>query len=267
LDIGRLEFVSHFARHRDWVRAAKFSPDGKFLATAGNDARLLIWDMDNPGQVRELARHRQAIIHLDISPDGKRIAAVGFEDQVTAYNVATGRREWSTNCSCSDMDAVAYSNDGNWIAAGGRDGMIRIWDSRSGELSTEFQAQRTRIRSIEYTDDGQIVSCGDDCTVMITEPADPNGGRALPRLKGKIYAAKLLSDNRLATGGSDDLIHIWDLARLERIDALAGHAGTISCLDSMGTILASGSYDTQVRIWESRPRAAAIGPPRELRLN
>jgi WD40 repeat protein len=165
------------------------------------------------------------------------------------------------------MNAVAYSIDGNSIAAGGRNGMIRIWDSRSGAVQTEFPAQRTRIRSIEYTDEGRVVSCGDDCIVKITDPSDVAGALELPRMNGKAYSAKLLSDNRLATGGSDDLIHIWDLKRLERIESLVGHTGTISCLDYSGTILASGSYDTQVRIWESRPRAAAIEPPRELDLN
>jgi WD40 repeat protein len=103
--------------------------------------------------------------------------------------------------------------------------------------------------------------------VTVTDPTDVAHGRALPRMNGKVFSAKLLSENRLATGGSDDLIHIWDLNRLERIESLAGHTGTISCLDFMGTILASGSYDTQVRIWDSRPRAAAIEPPRELEMN
>ncbi len=259
LDLARMEFVSHFARHRDWVRSAKFSPDGKFLATAGNDARLLIWDMENPGQVRELASHPQAIIEVDVSPDGKRIATVGFDDQLRVYSVANGRREWSAECPCNDMDATAFSADGNWIAAGGRNGMIRIWDSLSAAIRTEFQAQRSRIRSIEFTSDGQIVSAGNDCAVKITDPSHPETTRTLARLGSKLYAVKLLSQNRLATGGSDDAIHLWDLNTLEHIERLSGHVGTVSCLDSLDTLLVSGSYDTQIRIWDSRERSAAAG--------
>ena len=256
LDMDRLEFVSHFARHRDWVRTAKFSPDGKFLATAGNDARLLVWEMESPGQVRELASHPQAIIMLDFSPDGSRIATVGFEDQLRVYQASTGRREWSAACPCNDMDAVAYSSDGNWIAAGGRNGMIRVWDSKSANVVTEFQAQKTRIRSIEFTTDGQIVSCGNDCVVSITNPSDVGAARSLARHGSKLFAVKLLPQDRLATGGSDDLIYIWDLATMEKTETLSGHSGTVSCLDSQGTILVSGSYDTQIRIWESQQRAA-----------
>lgn len=261
LDLSRLEFVSHFARHRDWVRSAKFSPDGKYLATAGNDARLLLWDMESPGQVRELATQPQAIIQLDVSPDGKRIATVGFDDQLRMYSVTNGRREWSAECPCNDMDATAFSVDGNWVAAGGRSGVIRIWDSSSAAVRTEFQAQRSRIRSIEFTDDGQIVSCGNDCAVKITNPDDPESARTLARQNSKLFAVKLLTENRLATGGSDDAIHIWDLTTLEHIEMLSGHVGTVSCLDSLNTMLVSGSYDTQVRIWDSQVRSAAIESP------
>ena len=34
-------FTNHLGTHTDWVRTAKFSPDGKTLATAGNDRNLL----------------------------------------------------------------------------------------------------------------------------------------------------------------------------------------------------------------------------------
>jgi WD40 repeat protein len=256
LDLNRHEFVSHFARHRDWVRTAKFAPDGRYLATAGNDARLLVWDVESLGQVRELATHPSAIIKLDISPDGSKIATVGFDDQIRVYNAKNSRREWTATCPCSDMNSVAFSADGNWVAAGGRNGVIRIWDSKSAEVRTDVQAQRTRIRSLEFTPDGQIVACGNDRDVKIINPNEPGAARALAPHPAKLFAVKLLPHNQLATAGSDDSIHIWDLGTTQHVETLTGHTGTVSCLDSLDTILVSGSFDTQIRIWESQQRAA-----------
>lgn len=267
LDLIRVEFVSHFARHRDWVRTAKFAPDGSYLATAGNDARLLVWETESLGQVRELTTQPQAIVELDISPDGTRIATVGFDDQVRVYNAKTGRREWSAACPCGDMHAVAYSPDGNWIAAGGRNGVIRIWDSQSAAVRTDIAAQRTRIRSLEFTVDGNLVVCGNDREVKIVNPSDSASPRVLAPHPAKLYAVKLLAQNRLATGGSDDSIHIWDLNTAQHLETLTGHTGTVSCLDSLDTILVSGSYDTQVRIWESQQRAALANEGQTLGAN
>lgn len=260
LDMTRMAFVSHFARHRDWVRTAMFTPDGKLLATAGNDARLLIWDMEAPGTVRELATQPEAIAKLHVHPDGKLIATVGFDKHIRVYDLANGRRAWSAECPCSDMNAVAFSSDGNWVAAGGRSGIIRIWDSRTANVRTEFTAQRNRVRSIEFTLDGRVISCGDDCTVRVTNPEHAQDAQQLPRHDGCLYAVKLLSDNQLATGGSHDSICIWDLTSLSLLHTLAGHVGTISCLDFANGILVSGSYDTQVRVWQSQTRSAQVVP-------
>jgi WD40 repeat protein len=254
LDLQRMEFASHFTRHRDWVRAARFSPDGQFLATAGNDARLLIWDMRQLGRVRELATHPQAIQGLDISPDGRRIATVGFENRVCVYRVDTGRRDWTAVGPCDDLCAVAYSPDGQKIAAGGRSGAIRIWDA-SGDIVHELPGHHHRVRSIEFTNDGEVIACGDDGAVRISNPQNPADDRSLPRRPGKIFAVKLISGNRIATGGSDDLIRIWDLGSTHEIDTLHGHVGTVSCLDAQGTMLVSGSYDTQIRVWTSEQNA------------
>jgi WD40 repeat protein len=217
--------------------------------------------MDSPGQVRELATQPQAIIDLDISPDGARIATVGFEDQLRIYQAANGRLLLSAVCPCGDMDCVAFSSDGGWIAAGGRNGVVRIWDSQSGAVVADLSAQRSRVRSLEFTSDGQLVACGDDCCVTVARPSDPANPQTLARHAGKLYAVKLIGPNLLATGGSDDLIHIWDLNSLQEIDTLVGHVGTVSCLDATEALLVSGSFDTQIRIWESEQRASRTEQP------
>jgi WD40 repeat protein len=62
-------------------------------------------------------------------------------------------------------------------------------------------------------------------------------------------------DNQtLATGGSDNRIHIWDLNSRVVIKTLVGHTGSVAALacDGTGATLVSGSYDTTVRVWNLR---------------
>jgi WD40 repeat protein len=69
----------------------------------------------------------------------------------------------------------------------------------------------------------------------------------------------------LATGGSDNLIHIWDLETRQPISRLIGHTGTVATLacDGSGTVLVSGGYDTTLRIWHVGGKGAAATASRE----
>ena len=75
--------------------------------------------------------------------------------------------------------------------------------------------------------------------------------RSFPRHASKLYATALLSDGLMATAGSDNRIHIWQLSNLQEAGTLNGHTGTVSCLDYSGGKLVSGSYDTHVRLWST----------------
>jgi WD40 repeat protein len=57
---------------------------------------------------------------------------------------------------------------------------------------------------------------------------------------------------RLATGGSDNLIRLWDLNKANEALRLVGHTGSVTTLvwDAGTDQLVSGSFDTTVRFWD-----------------
>ena len=70
----------------------------------------------------------------------------------------------------------------------------------------------------------------------------------------------------LATGGSDNVIRVWDIQSRTVIKELKGHTGSVAALacNRAGTTLVSGSYDTTLRIWDLNspdvPPAVAQSP-------
>lgn len=256
-DTQQGRYIEHLDNHSDWVRTAKFSPDGLQLATAGNDRKLFLWSKDRWDRPTVQQRHPEAIIECAFSNDGSKLATVGFERTLRVYDTATGRTTQKLSCPCPDNHAVAFSADDSLIAAGGRCGNIRVWELASGRMTSQFKAHKKRIRSIDFSAEGKIISASDDQTVRITDPANPQAHRALPRLASKLYSTALLSDGLLATGGSDNQIHVWQLSDLQEIGPLKGHTGTVSCLDYSSGKLVSGSYDTHVRLWRTETHASA----------
>jgi WD40 repeat protein len=70
----------------------------------------------------------------------------------------------------------------------------------------------------------------------------------------------------VAAGGSDNLDRIWSLSQGRQTAELVGHTGSVAALawDSATSTLASGSYDTTVRLWSLKtsglPDHTARGP-------
>lgn len=250
-DTRRQIYVEHLKRHTDWVRASEFSPDGTKLATAGNDRALMLWNVSAWSEPTMIQRHPEAIIDVAFSHSGTELATVGFDEWLRIYDVQSGDQVQKIECPCPDIHAVAYSADDQMLAAGGRCGTIRLWKTSDHSQVTEFKAHRQRIRSIEFTSDKKIVSAGDDQVVCITDPNNPGLVRSFPRHASKLYATKLLDDGLIATAGSDNQIHIWQISDLQKVGTLKGHTGTVTSLAYSDKKLVSGSYDTHVRVWDT----------------
>ncbi|MFO0527529.1 MAG: WD40 repeat domain-containing protein, partial [Planctomycetota bacterium] len=196
------------------------------------------------------------IFGLAFSPGGDSLASVGFSSTLFIYDMVNRQERRRLECPCEDMRAVAYSRDGELVAAGGRCGTVRVWEAASGKPAAEFKVHQQRIRSLQFNSRRQILSCGDDQVVALTDPFQPALSQQLPRQASKLFAVTLLDDQTCATSGSDNRIAIWDLETRKSLGSLKGHTGTVSCLSSGQQLLVSGSYDTQIRIWQ---RTAKVG--------
>ena len=58
---------------------------------------------------------------------------------------------------------------------------------------------------------------------------------------------------RVATGGADTMIRLWDAATGAESAVLPGHAGSVSALafNREGTRLLSGGHDKTLRVWDT----------------
>jgi WD40 repeat protein len=249
-DVAQKRFTHQALQHSDWVRAAKFSPDGTQLATAGNDRRLLIANVDDLETPVIEKKHPVAVIDVAFSNDGSKIATVGFDHKLRIFDARDGQKIGEMGCACNDNHTVAFTRDGTWIAAGGRCGTIKVWDTETQSLVTTFKHHRQRVRSLRFTEDRRILSVADDQRICLTDPSQPDTAIKLPRQAGKLFAAQILGNEFFATSGSNNMITLWSLSEMTAIGLLQGHTGTVSCLSATDGMLVSGGFDTTFRIWK-----------------
>lgn len=95
LETAHWKLVRTTIAHTRACNAVCFSPDGRFLATSGDEKQVLVWELASGKQVAKLKDHilsEFGIVGLAWSPDGRQFACTDTQGvkrpgQVTIYQV------------------------------------------------------------------------------------------------------------------------------------------------------------------------------------
>ena len=185
------------------------SPDGRWLAVAGQGPHVQIWDTSDWTHVVGLAAPDVASIAFD--PARPRIATVSRAGVAAIWDVADGHRRVALQDAGEPMDHVAYSPDGVWIANASRDGIVRVWDATSGVLVAMLRDHHGKVLWVEFDSTSTwIASGGADGVVTVSDRATGARVATFERAHSEAKMVRFAPDAKeLITASVDGIAHVW----------------------------------------------------------
>ena len=174
-----------FHEHVGGLRAVAYSPDGEFIASAGHDEAILLWNVEKMGSsVKRFCCHSPfaknrswiQVNALDFSLDGKLLVSSSRDGTVKIWEISSGKELRAIELGNASFFSVKFSPNGNLIAASTNgsyqeNGSIFLWNVESGKEEMRFQGHNGSIWSIDFSPDGRFLASGglDDGKIIIWE--------------------------------------------------------------------------------------------------
>lgn len=197
--------------HRGWVRDICFSHDGQYIASVGEDMKIILWDVAKKTIAKRMDGQNAGIYSVDFSHDDKRLVTGAADATICQWNVNTGDLiGYPFHGHKKVITAVRYSLDDSKILSASGDQTACIWTA-DGEIVQQF------IGASGYINDA-------------------------------IWGQ---SEDEIITASTDKYVRIWCALNGEETARMAGHFGGIShiSLSKDGVKLVSSDYIGGVKVW------------------
>jgi WD40 repeat protein len=214
--------VRVFGEHKNKVNVARFSPNGRHVASGDDGGQLIIWEvLKDRFSVRKEFPINKGIKDLSWSDDGKRLAVCGKSDGgsfALAILVDSGNTVGDVSGHDQTVLSIDYRKHRPFrIATASEDRTVGFYKGPPFQFMKSFKGHTNFVTCVRFSNDGsQFITTSNDMKINLFDGATGDHIRELKQPKkeahkGTIYSGSWSPDNsQILTASSDKTCKIWN---------------------------------------------------------
>ncbi|KAK5737767.1 hypothetical protein LTR17_006415 [Elasticomyces elasticus] len=248
--------------HKSAVLDLHWSRDSQVIYSASADMTIASWALATAQRIRKHVGHEEVVNCIDVSKRGEEFIVSGSDDG--SIGTWDPRQKAALDHIQTDypITAICLAEAGNEVYSGGIDNNIKVWDLRMKKVSYELKGHADTVTSLAVSPDSQsLLSYGQDNTVRTWDirPFAPEqrqirvfDGAQVGLEKNLLRACWDPEGRRIAAGGGDGTVTLWENKTGKMLHKLPGHKGTVNDvrISPDGSMVLSASTDRNMLLGE-----------------
>jgi len=257
------DFVAEFGAGESDFRQLALADSGRLLIASDTGNRLRLWSLPERTQQKEQVIRTGGGIRFALSPDGRQVAITDRSPRDTNTTVRLlSLPSLETNVSFSvpgTAGVLAFAADGHsaWFSVGK---LVQRFSIPDGRLLGEMPGSPLpMLGGFAFSPDASRLAIAEaDGVVALRRTADgsliarANAHERRSPWEHQAYVLRFSSDgSRIATGGPDGTVALWDGRTLAPAGRLTGHQDLITAVafSADGRRLVATGRDPQIFVW------------------
>ncbi|KAK3677587.1 U3 small nucleolar RNA-associated protein 13 [Recurvomyces mirabilis] len=235
--------------------AVALSEDGRLLATTlGEEA--LVTDLNTGAHLARIEGDGEPLTTLALSPDASYLVTCSRSLSLRTYalhpsetldDAINAKLLRTIKPHSTPVITVAVDATSSLLATGAADGSIKVWDLRGGYTTHTFHGHSGIISALHFFE------------VDTIDSEQMGKGKKRKSKQRSAEAVEVQPDGatagyRLASGGEDGKVRVWDLHKRKGVATLDAHVSVIRSLSYSpeARLLLSASRDKTAILWDAR---------------
>lgn len=222
------QYIMKQQGHSSEMNCIAYSPDGQYVVTGGEDAKVKVWNVNNGFCFVTFSEHTGAVTALEFSSNKKCLVSASLDGTVRAYDLVRYRNfRTFTSPRPVQFSSLALDASGELVVAGGRDIFeIYLWSMKLGRLLEVLSGHEAPVVSLAFAPvatSSMLVSGSWDHTIRIWNCLESCGDHETIEIQSNVTAVAFKPDGEeVAVAALSGNIQIFSVKSSVQVASIEG---------------------------------------------